>query len=173
MGDLTANFFDRKKPWSRIKDGIIGPYLTPFCRKVSLRKQPIVLVDAFAGPGVFRDPDTGTVEDGSPFMMCEAARSATVPCKCIFGNLEFKYHDQLLAELQARGVPSSRAQAVPLQSGDLLSQLANKITKQSLLIYMDPFGFKGCEFGHLKPFIERDRNWCTEIILNLDVAGLH
>jgi three-Cys-motif partner protein len=173
MSKSTANFFDHKKSWSRIKDGIVGPYLKPFCRKVSLLKQPIILVDAFAGPGIFKDPETGNQEDGSPFMMVEAAKLATVPTKCIFGNLETDHHSQLVAELQKRSVSSALAQAVPLQSRDLLGELARKVTSQSLLIYMDPFGFKGCEFDNLKPFVARDRRWCTEIIVNLDVADLH
>jgi three-Cys-motif partner protein len=173
MSQATANFFDRKKPWSRIKDRVVGSYLKPFCAKVSGRRQPIVLVDAFAGPGIFVHPISGEVELGSPFLMWEAAQLASVSCKCIFGNRHLHHHVQLTDELRARGIPQRLAQAVHLQSGDLLKELAHLITTQSLLIYMDPFGYKGCEFEHLKPFLERSSAYCTEIIVNLDVADLH
>ena len=45
-------FFEVKKPWSKIKDQIISKYLVPYLSKVKELKKPIIIIDAFAGPGV-------------------------------------------------------------------------------------------------------------------------
>jgi len=63
-----AEFFKGKRPWSKIKDKVIGDYLVPYLRKVSRLRRKIIIVDAFAGQGIFED---GT--KGSPLIICEIA----------------------------------------------------------------------------------------------------
>jgi three-Cys-motif partner protein len=123
---------------------------------------------------VFRNPDTGVVEDGSPFIIYKAAdEHATELYKLFFGNKDTRHHLALEAELTRRGIPTSLAVAVPLKSRDLLGELAKQITSQTVLLYLDAFGFKGCEFENIWPFIKRSRRYSTEIMVNLNVADLH
>ena len=61
-------FFEVKRPWSKIKDQILGAYLKPYLAKVKQLGKPIVLIDGFAGKGRFRDGS-----DGSPLIMCKVA----------------------------------------------------------------------------------------------------
>jgi three-Cys-motif partner protein len=131
------------------------------------------MVDAFAGPGTFRNPETGEVEIGSPIMMCDASSLASGRCQMFFGNTNRAHHQKLENELRERGVPTYLAQAVHMGSVDLLRELEKVITNHSLLLYCDPFGYKGCEFANFRPFMERSPVFSTEIILNLDVADLH
>lgn len=175
MGKVTERaFFNRKKPWSRIKDRVLGSYMPLYFAKLSKRGRPIVVVDAFAGPGIFEDPVTGSMEDGSPLIMsAAAARTATGPYLLLFGNKDKEHHTRLENALRARNIPTSVAQAVRLQSQDLLGRVAKLVTTHSVLLYLDPFGYKGCEFENLRPFLERSTDYSTEIILNLDVADLH
>lgn len=173
MSQATADFFDRKKPWSRIKDSVIGSYLPQYLAMVSQLRRPIILVDAFAGPGVFRDPDTGRSEYGSPIIMCEAAKWARCPHRMFFGNKRRSHHNRLQAELDARQIPEAQATAVQMDSQELLTELAYIITDETLFLYLDPFGYTGCEMDGLKPLVERSPRYSTELIFNLDVADLH
>ena len=73
--------------------------MTPYLVKVNTRRQPILLIDGYAGPGIFGD-DTF----GSPIIMCEAAEKyAKGNYQAIFINNEKKYHEKLSAEIQRRG----------------------------------------------------------------------
>ncbi len=48
-----SDFFKGKRPWSRIKDKVIGNYLVPYLNKVSKLPYKIVMVDAFTGQGIY------------------------------------------------------------------------------------------------------------------------
>jgi hypothetical protein len=67
----NLSFFDTKRAWSVRKDNLLKYYLTPYLPKVAKLGRSIRLVDAFAGPGKFRDGASG-----SPLILCEAARIA-------------------------------------------------------------------------------------------------
>lgn len=54
------SFFERKRPWSRYKDGILDYYLKPYLSKVATLNNPIAVVDFFAGPGGFQDGEPGS-----------------------------------------------------------------------------------------------------------------
>ena len=58
--NAEKDFFKGKKPWSEIKDAVIGSYLPPYLRKVAQLEKHIVLVDAFAGRGKYEDGSAGS-----------------------------------------------------------------------------------------------------------------
>ena len=68
MVESSDEFFEGKRPWSKIKDEVLEKYMTPYLAKVNTRGQPILLIDGYAGPGVFEDDTLG-----SPLIMCEKA----------------------------------------------------------------------------------------------------
>lgn len=68
MSGLDDEFFKGKRPWSKIKDKVLGGYMPAYLRKVAKLQKPILLIDAYAGPGVFADG-----LPGSPLIMCKAA----------------------------------------------------------------------------------------------------
>jgi three-Cys-motif partner protein len=73
MPTLARQFFTTNREWQWIKHLILGDYLKPWAAKVGFRSDEIFVVDAFAGRGSYRDPDTGETSDGSPVI---AARRA-------------------------------------------------------------------------------------------------
>lgn len=84
-------FFKAKRPWSRIKDQVIGSYLVPYLNKVSKLGQKIVIVDAFAGPGIFVDGDKG-----SPLIICDIAEKQVLgEYLGIFANRDKESHKKL------------------------------------------------------------------------------
>jgi len=43
----SSNFFEGKRPWSKIKDQVLGHYLPAYIAKVNTKGKPILLIDAF------------------------------------------------------------------------------------------------------------------------------
>mgnify|MGYP003304257067 CR=1 FL=1 len=46
---LFGDFFKEKKPWSEVKDALLGHYLKPYFQKILHTRRAIVYVDCFAG----------------------------------------------------------------------------------------------------------------------------
>ncbi len=170
MSSRTATFFrsQDEHPWSRIKNQVLGSYMTPYIAKVMSRvRQPLLLIDAFAGPG--RDEDGNP---GSPLIICQAAElKAKGNYRAIFFNNRREYHEQLEQVLTAAGWTPA-AQAILGDSQDLLRMLVPLLTTQSVFLYVDPFGLD-CEFDLLEPFLDRNKAYSTEILINLQAPILH
>ena len=163
-----AEFFKGKRPWSKIKDKVIGDYLVPYLRKVSRLRRKIIIVDAFAGQGIFED---GT--KGSPLIICEIAeREVAGQYFTIFVNMDRKSH-QKLKEALKEYIQKETALPILGNAEDLLKELSKIIGNATLLIYLDPFGLKGCEFELLEPYLGRDQRFSTEIIINMSMPTLH
>jgi len=84
-------FFQGKRPWSKIKDQVLGSYMPGYLAKVAMLGKPILLIDAFAGPGKFDDDSIG-----SPLILCNAAeKQAKNQYRAIFFNRDSAHHEQL------------------------------------------------------------------------------
>lgn len=168
MSKSTEDFFDRKKPWSWIKDNILASYLPAYFAKISMKKRPVLFIDAFAGAGKFDDGSPG-----SPLITIGAARKhLKVPFTAVFVNKDRADHDRL--ERIVKAMPNSE-DLIPIQgdSRDLLQAISPHLLQNtSVFLYMDPFGLK-FEFESLYPFLERNRDYSTEILVNLNMGGLH
>lgn len=163
-----SEFFKEKRPWSRIKDEVLENYLAPYLKKVARLEQKIILVDAFAGQGVFDDESKG-----SPLILCENAERL-VPDQyiAIFVNSDQRCHEILQSAL-SRLIQKNKVICIHGAAIDLLQELRNVLTTQTLFIYLDPFGLKGCEFDSIKPYLEREKLYSTEIVVNMSMPTLH
>jgi three-Cys-motif partner protein len=163
-----SEFFKGKRPWSLIKDRILENYLTPYITKVAKLNKRIIFVDAFAGPGRFDDGSTG-----SPLLICETAEKIA-PNKyfAIFLNSDKDSYQKLNFNVK-KYTDKGSAKSVYGQAEDLLSILKNIIGDSTLLLYLDPFGLKGCYFHLLEPYLGRDKKFSTEIIINMSMPTLH
>lgn len=166
MTDHHEDFFDEQKPWSRLKNRIVGSYMPPYLAKVARLRKKIILVDAFAGPGRFLD---GT--SGSPIIICHAAeRYAKGGYVAHFFNNNRSHHEALKELLDEKGIES----AIPA-FGDAIErirQLISNLRDETLFLYIDPYGLD-CEFDSLRPLLERDKNSSTEILINLHMPISH
>lgn len=154
--------------WSVIKDTVLRNYMRPYLAKVNRLGRPILLVDCYAGPGMF---DDGSV--GSPLIMCEEAeRQARGNYSAIFVNKDPHHHAQLTGALQERGLLGS---ALPIlgDANALLASLPSNLGAQTLFLYLDPFGLRGCEFERLRPFLARDPRLSTEIVFLVHMPIVH
>lgn len=163
-------FFTGKRPWSRIKDQVLGSYLRPYLAKVALVGQPIILVDAFAGPGQFGVHPT--TEPGSPKIFCEVA-DGIVPSKyqAIFVNRNTDHHKQL-TQLMDERIKAGKVFTLNTEAENFLRYLQERLSSQTLFLYLDPFGLKGCEFSTLEPLLKRDKRFSTEMVINISVPTI-
>ena len=60
MAKKNDDFFVEKKPWSEVKDQLLGCYLKPYVAKILHTRKPLVYVDCFAGKGKFDDGKQGS-----------------------------------------------------------------------------------------------------------------
>lgn len=162
------HFFEGKRPWSKIKDEVLGSYMSPYLAKVKNLKKPILLIDGYAGPGVFDDDSKG-----SPLIMCQAAEKyATGNYRAFFINKEKKHHEKLKDVINRANWQSS---ATPIlgDTTKILPLLPSILKDQTVFLYLDPFGPTGCPFDLLEPFLTRKIEYSTEIILMMHMPVAH
>src|SRR5271157_1830592 len=93
------DFFVGKRPWSLIKDQVLSSYIPAYVSKVKGLGRPIVLIDGYAGPGVFANG-----QKGSPLMICSAAEKfAKGLYSAHFFNIEKEYHEKLESVIKKAG----------------------------------------------------------------------
>lgn len=118
MSSYRNDFFDKERPWSRLKNSILGSYMVPYLAKVANRQQSIVLVDAFAGPGKLEDGSPG-----SPLLIGSAAEKyASGKYRADFFNNDETHHVRLSSIINAQGWTSCTA-----IHGDATTQLRDLI----------------------------------------------
>lgn len=163
------SFFSRKRPWSKIKDAILGSYMPAYFAKLSrVPDSRFLIIDAFAGPGKFEDG-----QPGSPLIICKAAEHrAKGRYEAVFINLDEDHHQKLSSILKHAGYRNARA--ILGDSRDILKQLHTRLDEPLIVfLYMDPFGLKDVSFDLIRPFIERNHRYSTEILINLQAPIMH
>lgn len=164
----TKDFFEGKKRWSRIKDEILGSYMPAYLAKIKGLKRPIYLIDAFAGPGVYEDSKAG-----SPLIMCQAAEKfAPNLYHAFFVNKSRSYDSRLASIISKHGWTNSTT-LIRGDAQDFLKRISSLVYDQSVFLYLDPFGIKDCNFNTIEPFVMRELQFSTEILINLSMPVIH
>ena len=160
-------YFIEKRPWSRVKDGILSYYLEPYLNKIKKLKRRILIVDTFAGPGLF---ERGS-EPGSPLIITESAERA-VPGNydAVFTNIEEDQHELLQQRLE----PYPNASAHLMRARRILQKLNQRIKDQSLFLYLDPYGIDECDYDLVKPLLDRTlHEFSTKLMIVFQMPQLH
>ncbi|MBQ9003653.1 MAG: three-Cys-motif partner protein TcmP [Eggerthellaceae bacterium] len=173
----NSRFFDDKHPWSETKDALLGNYLTPFFTKVyNASRDGIIYVDAFAGPGRFKD---GTI--GSPLLALEKyqavckSRRAKRPIQFVFGEAKRGLRRQLEANAtDATNSVGYIKQPIIKDSFDEAMDCAVKVAvvgrkrPSTYFYYVDPFGFK---YLRMAALLESPNPNHTEVLVNFNTVG--
>jgi len=168
MKDIEGSFFQEKRPWSRIKDRVLGTYLPPYLRKVSRLGSRIVIIDCFAGAGKFSDGKAG-----SPLIICQQiAQHAPNSAVAYFVNKRPRHHAALARTLDSF-TKAGVAHPVLGNSEGFLHEIRRHMTDQTVFVYIDPFALKGCGFDAIRPLLERGTKFSTEVLINLNMPALH
>lgn len=161
----TKDFFKAKKGWSILKDKIIDYYLEPYIAKILTTGKPLIIVDCFAGKGLF---DDGSV--GSPIIIAQHIKKileSNKQNKEISGIfIEKKY----VADLERN---TSDFKNCYVWSGTFeqnLSKVLSFGTNNNLFIYIDPYGIKSLNFKYFEEI--RKKNFNTlEMLINFNSFG--
>jgi len=168
VGKRTDDFFTEKRSWSFIKDEVLGSYMEPYMAKIVTRGQPILIIDGYAGPGIFQDGKLG-----SPMIICQAAeKCAKGKYQALFINKNKQQHHALTSLLSKKQLSPS-AKSVLDDTTTRLPHIYDSLQNESVLLYLDPFGLTGCKFFLLQPFLTRNPQHSTEILLTMNMPGMH
>lgn len=158
------DFFKVKRQWSETKDKILGDYIDCYLKTIDKRNRPIIIVDAFSGPGTFGDGS-----DGSPLIICKLidrrASRTDVGIGCVFADSQAAHRSALassIANYIQKGMTTQ-----PLSSFSEALAYALKVGRGStLFFYLDPYGIKELEFETVRQIYERSPKESTEVLIN-------
>ncbi len=165
---MRTGFFQSKKPWSSYKDMILSYYLIPYLPKVCSLGIPVVVIDCFAGPGLFED---GT--DGSPLIIAKAIAMIAQKGKAVTGRFIEKRHayfQQLKSNLEPYQYCCN-----PVNGNfeDSAREIARLARDHSVFVYIDPYGIKSLRFSILAEiYANIQRGSSVEVLLNLNTRSI-
>ena len=143
--DSPLDFFQQKKDWSKYKDLILDYYLKPYLNKVALLRQPIAVVDCFAGPGRFDDG-----EIGSPLIILENLRllhQRGVDVSAVYIEKNPELFQRLSENVSGADVPTKTLLG---SFRDHVAQISALARDHTVFIYVDPIKPKQLLFDDLK-----------------------
>ena len=163
------SFFNEKRHWSKRKDKILECYLPPYLSKIATQGHPVLIVDAFAGPGKFGDGELG-----SPLIICQSikealARGLSVPVHalCIDDDRE------LFFELSRLTGQYPFAEAKYGKFGDYIQDIQEKAKDHSVFLYVDPWTVEGLEWDRMDRIFQHlsISNMSIEILMNFNAVS--
>ena len=163
------SFFNEKRHWSKRKDKILECYLPPYLSKIATQGHPVLIVDAFAGPGKFGDG-----EPGSPLIICQSiqkslSKGLSVPVAALCIEADKESFSELSRSIEHFPFAEARCG----RFGDYIQEIQEKAKDHSVFLYVDPFTVEGldwlrmdCVFQHLS--ISR---MSIEILMNFNARS--
>lgn len=167
MAKKNDDFFVEKKPWSEVKDQLLGCYLKPYVAKILHTHKPLVYVDCFAGKGKFDDG-----KQGSPLIALEimeqGLNSSTMSGRLQIAPafIDLNYADDLRANL--KDYPG-----VKIVSGayeDTIDELLKNKGGCNVFLYIDPYGIKALNCLKFDEFANGQFN-SIELLINMNSFG--
>lgn len=165
QSDEIDEFFRGKRSWSKVKDEILGKYIDCYLKTVQHRGRPILIVDGFAGPGIFGDDS-----HGSPLIVCKtisARDKGRVGIGCLFADAH-PGHRAALERNLAPYIASGVAEKPYTDCAEALSRALQVGAGSTLFFYLDPYGIKDLEFDMVRQIYERAPNQSTEVLINFN-----
>lgn len=166
MAKKNDDFFKEKKPWSEVKDELLGCYFKPYVSKILHTYRPLVYVDCFAGKGKFEDG-----KPGSPLIALdiineciEKTKMEQVRVKTNF--IDLNYADELQAKL-------CKYPNVNIISGKYEEQITNLLSNKNgwnVFLYIDPYGIKALQCSFFDDFA-KGRFKSIELLINMNSFG--
>lgn len=161
----TKNFFKSKKGWSSQKDEIFNRYLVPYIAKILTTDKPLVIIDCFAGKGIFDDGNTG-----SPIIIANRIHSvleSDKKNKNIRGLfIESKYAKELGINLKSY----KNCEVLSGTFEENIDKILNLNSHGNLFLYVDPYGIKCLDFQQFERI--KAKNFSSlEMLLNFNSFG--
>lgn len=167
MAKKNDDFFVKKKPWSEVKDQLLGCYLKPYVTKILHTHKPLVYVDCFAGKGKFDDGNPG-----SPIIaldIIEQCRMTSTLSDCAqisSAFIDLNYANDLRSNL--KDYPG-----VKIVSGsyeDSIDDLLKNKNGCNVFLYIDPYGIKSLNCSKFDEFANGKFS-SIELLINMNSFG--
>lgn len=166
MAKKNDDFFVEKKPWSVVKDELLGCYFKPYVSKILHTYKPLVYVDCFAGKGKFEDGNPG-----SPLIALEIIDQCRASTTMERTNIEttfidLNYADDLRENLKAYPW-------VNIVSGkyeDNITTILRGKERHNVFLYIDPYGIKALQCSFFDNFAKSRFN-SIELLINMNSFG--
>ncbi len=167
MAKKNDDFFKVKKPWSEVKDELLGCYLKPYIQKILYTKRPIVYIDCFAGKGKFEDG-----KPGSPLIALNTMQECLDQTKingCSIRPffIDLNYADDLRVNLAEYG-------KVGIIAGRYENEIEKLLADQSgcnIFLYIDPYGIKALDYRLFQSFSTQYKFNSIELLINMNSFG--
>jgi three-Cys-motif partner protein len=163
------SFFNKKRQWSKRKDKILENYLLPYLLKIATQPAPVLIVDAFAGPGKFGDGELG-----SPLIICQNIRTAlskgiSVPVSTLCIEAE----QELFSELSKSIEPFPFAKAKHGKFSDFIQEIEERAKDHSVFLYVDPFAVEGLDWNGMDRVFQHltISNMSIEVLMNFNAPS--
>lgn len=169
MSKKNDDFFKEKKPWSEVKDELLGCYLKPYIQKVLFTRKPIVYVDCFAGKGVFEDGKAG-----SPMIALNTIKDCMAHTQ-VEGNcitpyfIDINYAPDLQKNLA--GYSDILKYIISGNYEEVIEDILEKNAGSNLFLYIDPYGIKALNYGFFEEISKSRRYNSVELLINLNSFG--
>ena len=166
MSKKNDYFFKEKKPWSEVKDQLLGCYFKPYVQKILHTRRPLEYVDCFAGKGRFDDG-----KPGSPLIALDLIEKCLATTKMAYPQIrttfiDLNYADDLRTNLQ--GYRS--ANIVSGKYEDHILGLLRESHNCNVFLYIDPYGIKALRCSMFDSFASAPFN-SIELLINLNSFG--
>lgn len=173
MSKDNSGFFKVKSDWSRIKDKLLGCYLTPYFQKVLATGKTICYVDCFSGKGQFEDGNPG-----SPLIALQIRDKCLQQTKMRIDKssaIETTFIDLNYADdLQVNLAPYNNAYGTPnIVSGKYEEKILDILKSkrdQNVFLYIDPYGIRALDTALFDKFQTYGFN-SFEMLINFNSFG--
>lgn len=167
MSARTSHFFEQRKEWSRWKHEVLTGYVLQFSRILGRNREPIYLVDAFAGGGFYGEGEER--EDGSPVLAAKIAQRLAdqghYALRCINVEADRAEYEELTESTQPY------AEFVDNRQGPFarhVDQILLDVGRRPTFFFLDPFGVDGLEWETLAKLGTRSQTLKTELLINFN-----
>ncbi len=160
------DFFKEKKPWSIIKDQLLGCYLKPYFSKILATQKPVFYVDAFAGKGMFDDGNPGSPVIALDIIAeaLEKTQFRRPTIKSCF--IELNHADNLRNNI-------SKYNNITVIEGkyeDNIDLILKGKEFHNVLLYIDPYGIKSLRFNIFEK-LSIKKFYSIELLINFNSFG--
>lgn len=166
MAKRNDDFFNEKKPWSEVKDELLGCYFKPYVTKILHTYRPLVYVDCFAGKGKFDDGKPGSplialdiIDECLNHTTMEQAKVSTY-------FIDLNYAENLRENLK-------NYTGIKIISGKYEEQIKNLLSSKkgcNVFLYIDPYGIKALQCSYFDDFSKGNFN-SIELLINMNSFG--
>jgi len=165
MAKNNKNFFKVKKPWSMVKDELLGCYFKPYIQKIIHTHKPVVYVDCFAGKGKFEDGN-----NGSPIIALDIINECVDTTKLDAVKINTYFIDLNHADdLQANLNGYKDLTIISGRFEDEIDKILKDKKSHNVFLYIDPYGILALQYPMFERFAKSFNS--IELLINMNSFG--